>query len=82
MEKTREQIAQENRRNMLRCRYVAQQQQKADPSDPFVYDRVLNLLLNGTAELDDYRVDFVPEVWGKGTRAERTAVVPKNMRRV
>ena len=62
-------------------RHIASQQAKADPSDPFSFNRHASHLLNGVTEMGDYNVDWRTEyrVTSKGDRY--SVQVPCNVKR-
>ena len=77
---TRKSVSLLNSNNRLQCHYIAKEQAKADPSDPFAYSRVLSHMLDGTSMRGDYEVEFHKEkAWSQlDPKAEIVVQRPRN----
>ena len=61
---------------------MAQDQARADRSDPFAYARVKAHLSQGIGDLSDYDADFVPKTFHTAQGEVYILPVPVNMKRM
>lgn len=71
-------LAAYNRANMPLCITAATKQQKASPSDPFTFNRVMTHLLHGLCLISDYDVQFRKEARKTATGISYSVEVPCN----
>ena len=74
-------------KNRAEIEFIAQAQAKADPSDPFVYNRVYSELMQGLGDtINDYDVSFKkdPRSYTSENGEEKTysVEVPYNRKRI
>ncbi len=74
-------------KNKDEIEYIAQAQAKADPSDPFVYNRVYSELMQGLGDtINDYDVSFKEESRSytseNGEEKTYSVEVPYNRKRI
>ena len=79
---TNTKLAAYNKANMPLCQAIAAKQKKANPSDPFTYDRVMAHLLNGLCVISDYEVEFRRESRETESGKSYSVDVPYNMKRM
>ncbi len=74
-------LAEYNRQNIQQCETTARDQQKANPSDPFTYERVMAHLLSGVCIVSDYMVRFRNEPRKTESGKDYTIQVPFDQKR-
>jgi len=79
---TNTKLAAYNKENLNLCQLIAIKQKKANPSDPFTYDRVMAHLLNGLCVISDYEVEFRKESRETEHGSSYSIDVPYNMKRM
>ena len=78
---TRNSLAAYNKSQIDMCRLIADKQRKANPSDPFTYDRVMGHLLSGLCVISDYEVEFRNEPRTTESGKSYSVQIPYNQKR-